>query len=109
MDVHFKNDVSDVQAIQLPILRAVVVVASVMHEFGKRCTITSLNDGKHSEQSFHYHGLAVDFRTREEGPDFKQWPSDERRHILQAIKNRLGSDYDCVDERDHYHVEFDPK
>ena len=108
LDVHFKDGV-DPSGIQLPIIRAIAVTAGVLNAWGRRCTVTSINDGEHSTNSLHYEGMAFDLRTRDEGPSYKQWPLWEKRMIAQAIKNHLGGDYDVVVEGDHIHIEFDPK
>ena len=109
MDVHFKDDVPELQALRLPILRAIVVAAGVLAGFGLRFTITSLNDGRHSRKSFHYHGMALDIRTRDEGPTYAQWPLELKNQIADALRNALGGDYDVVVESTHLHVEFDAK
>ena len=109
MDAYFKHDVSQVQGVQLPTIRGMIVMAGVMKEYGKRFTIPSINDGKHSDGSKHYEGLAFDTRTRDEGPHFQQWPDELKRQIAQTARNRLGPDYDVVVERTHIHTEFHPK
>lgn len=109
MDVHFKNDVSDVQGLQLPTIRAIVVMAGVYRDHGKTLTVTSINDGKHSANSKHYNGCAFDSRTRNNSGDLSQWPDDLKRQLAQTARNRLGSDYDVVIESTHIHTEFDPK
>lgn len=66
------------------------------------CVITSRFDGLHSENSLHYKGLALDFRTRD--LTFGQ------QHIWVALcEEALGPHWDVVLEKDHLHVEFDPK
>jgi hypothetical protein len=34
---------------------------------------------------------------------------EARTEAVQKLKNKLGLDYDIVDEVDHIHIEFDPK
>jgi len=65
-------------------------------------TCTSGVDGKHSPTSLHYDGRAVDIRTRDlppESVDEFEW----------RIRAHLSDDYDVVLERDHIHVEWQPK
>jgi uncharacterized protein YcbK (DUF882 family) len=83
---------------------AALVVAQVYdaHQINE-CVITSGSDGKHSKNSLHYKGLALDFRTR----DIKT--VIYRKLIAQEIRDALGSDFDVVVESDHIHVEFDVK
>ncbi len=76
-----------------------------LHKNGKRgvdLVVTSALDGKHSRRSLHYVGLALDLRTR----DFAKGEASIAAKFLQR---RLGRQYDVVLERDHIHVEYDPK
>jgi len=83
---------------------AALVVAQVYDALQiNECVITSGSDGKHSKNSLHYKGLALDFRTR----DIKT--VIYRKLIAQEIRDALGSDFDVVVESDHIHVEFDVK
>lgn len=66
-------------------------------------TITSGTDGKHMEGSKHYTGDALDIRSSV-FPDY-----DARSLFLIELRNRLGKDYDIVIEKDHIHIEYDPK
>jgi len=65
---------------------------------------TSANDSTHMPGSKHYSNEAFDIRTKNAigGLDvIKQWAKN--------IQIELGSDYDVVIEKDHLHLEFDPK
>ena len=63
-------------------------------------TVTSGRDGIHKEDSKHYTGDAVDIRNR-----------DMRLPVYTARKlgDELGNDFDVVYEKDHIHIEYDPK
>lgn len=65
-------------------------------------TITSCTDGKHSAGSKHYTGGAFDIRTRD-------IPQDQWQIVAGDIRERLGSEFDVVVEKDHLHIENDPK
>jgi hypothetical protein len=70
------------------------------------CWITSANDGKHMETSWHYKGRALDFRTH-------NFVGDKKK-LLEKVKEHLGKNYDVVLEapdspNEHLHVEYDPK
>lgn len=65
-------------------------------------TITSGSDGAHSSNSKHYTNEALDFRTRE-------LTATDIVKLAQETKKRLGKEYDVVIERDHIHIEYDPK
>ena len=79
---------------------------SICHQIflarGLELVITSLVDGKHSVGSLHYVGHAADFRTRNIEPEDVQT-------IAQECRDNLGDDYDFVVEKNHYHMEFQPK
>ena len=79
-----------------------IVVNEAYKHHGDEAVITSGIDGKHSIGSLHYAGAAWDFRTREMSPD-------KQLKLRDEIKSRLGDDFDVVLERDHLHVEWQPK
>ena len=63
-------------------------------------TVTSARDGKHMKGSKHYTGEAIDIRTRDMVDEIG---------TAQVIKRYLGKDYDVIFEKDHIHIEYDPK
>ena len=69
---------------------------------GPEMIITSLGDGRHSEGSLHYKGLAVDLRSR------YYHDSDEIDAFVALLKRELGPEWDVVREATHVHIEFDP-
>jgi len=76
-------------------------VITIFDDLKKDMVITSLNDGKHMQGSYHYKGLAADFRIWNLSP---YRPIDVR----DMIQELLGKDYDVVLEKDHIHLEYDP-
>lgn len=78
------------------------VVASVFQSYGLSCIVTSGLDGKHSTNSLHYSGRALDFRTRHVSPGVLF-------QLVHNVKEALGPEFDVVNESTHLHVEFDPK
>jgi hypothetical protein len=78
--------------------------AACHREFTQRPLVcTSLNDSIHKDGSLHYQGLAVDLRTRD---------LNHTSTIAWYIRVRDGLDplgFDCLLERDHLHIEYDPK
>lgn len=81
---------------------AIETAARVYADFGYDCIVTSLCDGKHSKNSKHYEGNAVDLRIR-------HLLDGEPQQIRDVIANRLGVEYDVILENTHIHVEYDPK
>ena len=68
---------------------------------GYASIITSALDGKHSQNSLHYEGLALDYRRR-------HVPDEVMRQIVRRLRKCLGGDWDIVLERTHLHIEYDP-
>ena len=81
---------------------ALTVVSWVYWQYCEQITVTSCKDGKHSRASLHYIGHAIDLRTK-----------DMSKQMAEAISNdireRLGLQFDVVKEKDHIHIEFQPK
>lgn len=82
-------------------LRAMSEAERIMGAYGES-TVTSLLDGKHSPNSLHYQGLAVDLRTR-------HLTQKQIIDVANDLKKALGNDYDVVIEKTHLHVEYDRK
>lgn len=84
-------------------MRPVFIYADeIWKDLGETCVCTSAIDGKHSKYSLHYFGCAVDFRTR-------YFTEMQKLTAERYLKEKLGKDYDVVLEKDHMHVEYDPK
>ena len=81
---------------------AMAIAEKVFKDFGYDCIVTSLCDGKHSRNSKHYEGNAMDLRTR-------HLKDGEAERITELLANRLGVKYDVILEGNHIHAEFDPK
>lgn len=89
-----------------PIMFPLIVYASNIHFKlfnSKKMVITSVLDGKHMKGSKHYRGLAIDVRIYDK-------PKDEvhRFYYTLTYDSNL-KDYDIVLEKDHIHIEYDPK
>ena len=89
--------------------RAIEEVDKVYVSSGIMLIITSgtegeSGDGVHRKDSKHYTGDAFDCRTR-------NIPGSRRatKDIYNIIRRVLGDDFDVVLEKDHIHVEYDPK
>ncbi len=66
--------------------------------------ITSANDSRHLDNSFHYKNQAFDIRIYNIIGDVHY----EAKRWAERLQQALGSDYDVVYEPDHIHVEYDP-
>lgn len=99
----FKNGVK-LSGLQPEIVTALIVANEVYRERGRPegVTVTSVVDGKHMTGSKHYDGQAVDLRTFYFHPGIQL-------EICDMLRSRLTDEYDVVLEKDHIHLEFDPK
>jgi hypothetical protein len=84
------------------IIPAIMAAEKAYAEYGADCIITSCTGGKHSHKSLHYKGYAVDFRTMNVNPSVAE-------SVAMRLKNALGNNYDVVLEKDHLHIEYDPR
>ena len=84
----------------LALIAADRVFACATHEM----TVTSCTDGKHGPRSLHPSGNAVDIRTVRAGID-----KGEATFLAHKIRAVLNDQFDVVVEKDHLHIEFDPK
>ena len=93
-----KSGVS-VQGLKPEIIIAAMIADGVWTEHGQELVITSGTDGKHSKNSRHYIGMAIDLRT---------WYFEKKLRPLIARKLRLtlGTEYKVVNHKTHIHVQF---
>lgn len=70
--------------------------------FSKKLVITSTTKGKHSKNSLHYKGLAFDVRISDK-------TKKETNSFLNLLKFHFDRTLDIVLEKDHIHIEYDPK
>lgn len=91
-----------VKQLKLEIQKALKVFLYVYGFYGQKLTVTSCNDGQHMKESLHYTNDAFDLRTRGINGDILL-------KITRKAKSFLGKDYDIVLEKNHFHVEYDPK
>lgn len=92
----------NVHGISTELLLGLTVAATVYDQYGEELVVTSLNDSRHSRTSLHYSGNAADLRTN-------YFDRETQLKVVAEIKRRLGPDYDVVLEKDHIHLEYQPK
>ena len=78
----------------------IVSQAQILAPSGYEITITSAFDGKHSKNSKHYKGKALDFRTRDfpKNCSVSTWAN--------RLQRRLGDEYFVLVEKTHMHVQW---
>lgn len=79
---------------------AINTLALLARRFKKNITITSWNDGAHMKNSLHWEDKAVDIR---------RWGLTANE--IETIIYRFNDDprFDCVLEKNHIHLEYDPQ
>jgi hypothetical protein len=103
--VNLKHGVR-ISGVQPEIVLAIMVVESIHDEMGIPFTITSILDGKHGKNSFHYSGKAFDIRTWVDDSG-TQYDHEFKLEIARRIRNALGEEFDVVVEPTHIHIELD--
>lgn len=92
-----------INSLQPQIVFASVVIQSIFNDVRMpEFVVTSGCDSQHGPKSKHWTGDAIDIRTREFST------LELRRETFLEIQKALGSDFDCADEADHFHIEYDP-
>lgn len=81
---------------------ALMAAQRVYADLGASVILTSALEGKHGYGSLHFAGLAVDIR-------IKNLRAGEAKIAASNIKEALGAQYDTVLEKNHIHIEFQPK
>ena len=89
----------DISKLKRPMRKALNLIDRAFRDFGEEAVITSTYEGDHMPSSLHYAHLAVDVRL----------PVGNVDAVVNALKLLLGKDYDIVVEKDHIHIEYDPK
>ena len=99
------KDCVETKNVHPKIVRAWWIVAELSEELGIDTVVTSVGDGKHSPNSFHYTDPV-------QASDFRTWylPTDEdKANFVKELRVRLGSEYDVILEKTHLHIEFDDR
>ena len=84
------------------VLDGIIEIAMIFARNGYPFVITEKDGGKHMDGSLHYTGFAIAFRS---------WVVHvaKRPALLAQLKRALGSDWDVIEEDDHFHAEYQPK
>jgi hypothetical protein len=81
-------------------ITGIMLCLDAFYEAGLTMTLTSCRGGKHSDHSHHYKGLAWDIRV---------WDLVGRIDwMCRNLREKLGPEYQVINEENHIHVEFDP-
>lgn len=115
--IMIKDSTISLSNLQPQMLIALMNANDLYAEWGLPCVITSANDAKHSTTSLHYVGAAVDIRTRNikevfshrAEADQAKKADEAAREIVKKLNDSLGLDFDVILEKDHIHIEYQPK
>ena len=89
----------DIYRLNREIRRALPIIQKALTYYNEELVITSTYEGTHGEGSLHYCNDAIDIRC----------PEKKGEEFRKKIKERLVNYFDVVLERDHIHIEYDPK
>jgi len=84
------------------LLIAIIIANDIYKRYSHELVLTSVDDSTHGTASLHDNGLAVDLRT------YYFLPT-EIKQVVNELRNSLNSEFDVVLEKDHIHIEYDPK
>jgi len=99
--MQFKDGVK-INGIKPELTLAIIIADGVYKDHNYSLVITSVTDSKHSRTSLHYVGFAFDLRIR-------NIPKKELLLIQKDLQDALTDEFDVVLEKDHFHIEFQPK
>lgn len=102
MAISLKDNTVNPSTFSAPLVLALVVANEVYKEHGADLVITSGNDATHYNTSLHYAGEAADLRIRDLSVEVLG-------EVTGVIKKRLGRNFDVVLEKDHIHLEHQPR
>ena len=101
-----KNGV-DLSKLNPVMWRAGVVMEDLCSKYKREAVITSGVDGKHGVGSLHGKGKALDFRTFHLPGGYLGLAAQDVYARARAELKPRG--FDVILEKDHIHIEFDPK
>ncbi|AYQ58123.1 hypothetical protein [Microviridae sp.] len=93
-----------IEGISAELVLIIGICEKIYHKINPKyeITITSVTDGKHSRNSLHYVGKALDIRTYDMN-------KDEKNMFITEVKTVLYNWVDIIDEGDHIHIEYNKK
>ncbi len=96
--VLIKSGVS-IERLKRPVRRTLNPLVAIYAKRHLDLIVTSTYEGTHSAASLHYCDEAIDIDD----------PPSEKEEMVEDIKKELGPGFDVILEKDHIHIEYDPK
>jgi len=91
-----------INGLKSEMILAFIIAQTIYYDYNIPCILTEGTGGDHGIASLHYVGFAIDLRTRD-------MSKSTAEIIVEQIKKALGDQYDVILEKDHIHIEFQPK
>lgn len=79
--------------------QALAYIDLLFFKFGMEFAIYHTYDGMHMEGSLHFKNRAFD----------GSLPTSHNEEVFSTLRAAMGPEYDLVVEKDHLHLEWDPK
>lgn len=95
-----------IKGIQPELVLGLMIADSIYQKYGHELTVTSVMDSKHGANSLHYKGLAADLRITNV-IESKHYPNGLEGLVRELETSLVG--FDVVLEKDHIHIEYDPR
>jgi len=90
-----------IRAMQPSCVLGIILAGGVYEAYGMpEMVVTSICEGHHKRGSAHYTGNAFDLRI---------WGVGAPEELVRNLKSVLEEEFDVVLEKDHIHIEYDPK
>ena len=89
----------DISRLERNTRRALTTLEEVWKKYKDEPIITATYDGNHGAGSLHYANRAFDVRL----------PKTNAASMIDELRRTLGESFDVIAEKDHIHVELDPK
>jgi len=89
----------DISRLERNTRRGLEKVTNLFKAYDNEIVITSTYEGNHGAGSLHYANQGFDIR----------YPLLYKDEIRRELPEKLGKDFDVVEELTHIHIEYDPK
>lgn len=104
--MRLKDNTIDVNGLKPEMMILVGIILTVERLYNIEFRITAISDYKHSKNSNHYKGYAIDLGV-------KEFPRETITALYNAIKERINCEYNILHEgvgfnNEHFHVEYNP-
>ena len=91
----------NIQSLNIKTRPALIAAEQIWNKYKQELVVTCGLDSEHSAGSFHYYGLALDFRTN-------YFQALERTKAFERLGRLLGNSFNVILHSTHIHVEYDP-